>query len=810
MDNPPKKSRSRRMVDACKSESNQNRGIVVSIAESTQEKKLTSIITKCDLLNSPQPTSSSNLLKKSSETDVMAHFSETTYITSEELEQQHSSREIPNIEFLENIRSSNFLGTISDISSSHLVEKNVVIDDSVLSNQPTNETTSIHNMTGDDGLDSISTEFMEDSDDSIADPDFQEDPEKSKETDNDEDSEESNDESENPPASVEDVGSLQQTEDPVLPRGRKRKALPDTWQRNIRKRSVLGGAEHKYKTKVIKAKQVGQPCNDTCHFKCKEQISEDLRKSIHSKFWNPNQSMDMKRQYVSAMVQLVPVSRIREKTGSRSGRRNFTRQYCFEFNGSKIKVCQKFFLSTLSISQSFVTTALKKKIDGGIVGEDLRGKHAAINKIPENVRQGVRDHIMRFPIIESHYSRERSKKKYLGNDLNLTRMYELYKAECHGCNTPEELIAKNWLYIEIFQTEFNLSFKLPYNDTCDECDKLLLCKGQATEPAERDELQQRYSEHINEASNRYSLKKQDKELAQRSNEKIMITVDLQKCLPTPVLTNAQSFYTLKLWTYNYTINEASRNMTTCIMWDESKSGRGGNEMASGMLKWAMGIDKSVSEITIWSDNCPSQNRNIIMVMAYFWITNRNSNVKIINHKFLLRGHTHLEVDGDHSLIERERKKTQFLQIMTPWDWQQIARLCSRSKPFNVVNMELGDFKDFKTLYTSNTSPFIYRKKTMTGTDFQISKVVHLQVRSEEMGKLFYKTNFESNDFDCVDLNRTGRRIMIPDNLPPLRQQSNCISTKKYKHLQTLLPWIPSQFHSFYKELSHSDKVDDDI
>ncbi|KAJ8928854.1 hypothetical protein NQ314_018519 [Rhamnusium bicolor] len=140
------------------------------------------------------------------------------------------------------------------------------------------------------------------------------------------------------------------------------------------------------------------------------------------------------------MVRVVPVARIREKNGSRSGRRCFTRQYGFEINEVRQTVCQKFFRSTLNISETFITTALQKKKDGGIIEEDQRGKH--INKIPEYVRQGVRNHIQKFPVIESHYSRERSKKKYLGNDLNISRMYELYKTECHESNTPENLIAK--------------------------------------------------------------------------------------------------------------------------------------------------------------------------------------------------------------------------------------------------------------------------------------------------------------------------------------------------------------------------------
>nr|CAH7765779.1 unnamed protein product [Callosobruchus chinensis] len=98
---------------------------------------------------------------------------------------------------------------------------------------------------------------------------------------------------------------------------------------------------------------------------------------------------------------------------------------------------------------------------------------------------------------------------------------------------------------------------------------------------------------------------------------IMLTVDLQNCLITPVMTNSQSFYSLKLWTYNYPLYDSTNKVTTCVMWDESKASRVANEMALGMLHWAQNnIQPHHREIIVWSENCPSQNRNFIMVMAY--------------------------------------------------------------------------------------------------------------------------------------------------------------------------------------------------
>lgn len=249
------------------------------------------------------------------------------------------------------------------------------------------------------------------------------------------------------------------------------------------------------------------------------------------------------------------------------------------------------------------------------------------------------------------------------------------------------------------------------------------------------------------------------------------------------------------------------------MWDETVSGRGGNEISSAILKWLTisPLDNQTEELTIWSDNCPSQNRNVMIVMCYFYILSICPKLKIINHKYLLRGHTHLEADTDHALIERQVKKTPAFQIATPWDWQQLVRITSSK--FSVINMDTDDFLDFKSLYSDKNAPYIKSRKSESGNTLKISEAVHLQVKREHPGHLFFKTNFADTEFEEVNFNRRtngtrGQNLVIQT----LRKSSKLITTKKHKHLLNLLQWIPSRFHQFYKGIKHdsiSDDVDDD-
>lgn len=128
---------------------------------------------------------------------------------------------------------------------------------------------------------------------------------------------------------------------------------------------------------------------------------------------------------------------------------------------------------------------------------------------------------------------------------------------------------------------------------------------------------------------------------------------MQKCLRTPLMTNCQSFYLRKLWVLNETLHDDTSNKSYCMMSNETLGGRGANVVSSCLIEWAMNyLDPSIKEITIWSDNCSGQNRYIVMIYCYFWLLTF-TNLEVINHKFLLRGHTHSEEDVVHSVIERK-------------------------------------------------------------------------------------------------------------------------------------------------------------
>ncbi|KAJ8873341.1 hypothetical protein PR048_026975 [Dryococelus australis] len=158
-------------------------------------------------------------------------------------------------------------------------------------------------------------------------------------------------------------------------------------------------------------------------------------------------------------------------------------------------------------------------------------------------------------------------------------MHRLYVQEYRDKNIPEIDIGKSWLYRDIFNTEFNLAFHQHDVDTCNDCDRYHLLIKEATSEDDIAKVKERQKCNLTEASLR------------------------------------------KLCTLNYTTYDSSTKKGSRDMWDETKGGRGGNEMASGILKWAMQElpESDIEEITKWSDNCTGQDRNVMMIACYLWI-----------------------------------------------------------------------------------------------------------------------------------------------------------------------------------------------
>lgn len=97
--------------------------------------------------------------------------------------------------------------------------------------------------------------------------------------------------------------------------------------------------------------------------------------------------------------------------------------------------------------------------------------------------------------------------------------------------------------------------------------------------------------------------------------------DLQHYLPTSQLETNVVFYKRQFWVYNFTVHDCDDGQAYCYMWSEVDGGKRANQITSCLSKHLYNIDPQVSYITLYSDTCGGQNKNIHMFMAVQKLSN---------------------------------------------------------------------------------------------------------------------------------------------------------------------------------------------
>lgn len=128
-------------------------------------------------------------------------------------------------------------------------------------------------------------------------------------------------------------------------------------------------------------KELQGGCGAKCRIGCTGKIDDNERKRILNEFWSIS-DLTCKREYIIRLIEQIIPKYQRKKVDSKRG---FNYAYHFVVNGEKIKVCHKFFLKTLNISNMTVATAIRKfwrsSDDDGLVEGELRGKHKKSQKL---------------------------------------------------------------------------------------------------------------------------------------------------------------------------------------------------------------------------------------------------------------------------------------------------------------------------------------------------------------------------------------------------------------------------------------------
>ncbi|CAF4948439.1 unnamed protein product [Pieris macdunnoughi] len=626
--------------------------------------------------------------------------------------------------------------------------------------------------------------FIDDSDDSVADPNYQPNDEEIQCSPMSPITSSSLVQIEQPvsitnPQEIEESPTLESNLDRQKVKRCKRK-IPENWKKNIRKTKKNCGETYiSRQGKNLPAKKCGNE-NCKCQRACHTKIDNSTRKNIHLSFWGLG-SIERQRDFIVSNVVST------EATGSRvaNSRRKFTLNYSFKINSETVNVCQPFFLRTLDISDKMVRTALKKarRGVGNIPSPDKRGHHIPCNKFSEDNIKFANDHIDSFPKVPSHWCRKDTKKIYLETILNKEKMYELYKQQC--LEKHKKPIGKT-SYKELILNK-NIGFHKPRKDQC-WCNKY----EQLTEE-EQKAKQEEYEEHVNRKYYAQEEKTSDKIKAIEDSRSHVCTFDFEAVLYCPLVLGKPVFYKRKLGSMNFTIHNAATKQGYCYFWPEYEGNRGSNEVSTCLYNYISNLS-NVDHLILFSDCCPGQNRNSVLVAMFnYIITSPDNEIRVIDYKFLEPGHTYMECDNMHSTIERA---SEYAKIYIPDDWQNVIRLARKDNPYNVQVMEHTDFLDFKSLRSTiipNTM------KATDGTVLQWANVRWLRFNKNIPHSLFFKYDYWE-EFKEVKLKERVTRSAHNSNLAKLYPGQILLKQAKHKDLMEMCrDGTITKNHNYYYE-----------
>lgn len=140
---------------------------------------------------------------------------------------------------------------------------------------------------------------------------------------------------------------------------RKRKATPDEWKKNIRKKLRMSGKEYvSQRGKPVHQKVVKSVDCSKCKFKCSQKITEENRQKIFDLFWSL-ESYERKKDFIISRVEEKQTRKYIDpnKDITQKRKRNIHRSYFFDIGGTKTIVCKMYVKKTLDVGDAYIDNA---------------------------------------------------------------------------------------------------------------------------------------------------------------------------------------------------------------------------------------------------------------------------------------------------------------------------------------------------------------------------------------------------------------------------------------------------------------------
>lgn len=585
---------------------------------------------------------------------------------------------------------------------------------------------------------------------------------------------------------------------------RKRKKYEDSPQERKRKKLQ----------KYIKDHYVKESCK--CPLKCGSKVTFERRIDINKQYWS--MSHEEQKNFIYSKIKKFAKKRSTVKGENVSRRINSFKYSLTSHDNEEIDVCKVFFLATLGYEKE--NDRILKNVRNTdpllIAPKKDRRCHPSSRKINREV---IINHINSFHPTISHYRREHApNRKYLPSDVSITFMFNDFKLKHPADNLSYEVYRK-------VVSDLNISFAKLGHEECWDCEEYKLHKKKSCQDEIVSEcgICDRWKLHKAKALKGREEYQRDIEKSKNLDE-LFVAADLEKVkhhhffsmhsyvvfslfhLQVIMLPRMETFkevvFTPRIIAFNESfvpLGKRSKKFPCAVLWHEAIAGRSQHEIISAFNAFFRD-NRDAKSITIWLDNCSSQNKNWMLISFCIFIVNSTDvALEVLTLKFLEPGHTFLAADSFHHQVELSLKRKNKV-----YDFKDFIEAVQQanSAQVKVINMTVDDFYKF-TDYTSKPklqklSPRVYLKN-----------IVALQFKRGN--KYFsYKGEFADNFEDLKDIYLQKYIKGTLSSPVPQTEHRGISEERKATLIAKLTGHVPDNRLTFWKDLPvNSQKPEED-
>jgi hypothetical protein len=377
---------------------------------------------------------------------------------------------------------------------------------------------------------------------------------------------------------------------------------------------------------------------------------------FHSLFYS-RKERTFQDSIILKFIKVTPVKRKRSENNKTNGKMFQTKFFVKTGNGISVSVCQKAFLNILGITRTRVETIAKNFFSNGTTLTEKRGGDRKTSKFANRINSIIK-FVRRFPSIEAHYCRSKTKRQYLSSNLSINKMSKMYNE-----SVCDSLKVKSSYFRKVFVTKFNLGFNVPRTDVCSTCTELCERVKNTNDPVRKTEAITLLRIHKLRAKKFYQL------LKEPDNETLVLSFDMQKNQTLPKVPDQAAYYSRQLYFHNLTVvqgnskSKLTKDNVFCYCWTEDSFGKDSNLVSSVIYDRLIKTDLSnFKKIKLFCDGCGGQNKNsILLAMCSRFMIDAPQNIESIEIVFPVRGHSFLPPDRVFGLIEKEVKRCEVIE-----------------------------------------------------------------------------------------------------------------------------------------------------